>query len=177
MLVCSAEGVVPDFLCLAKGLTAGYLPLAATLVQEEIYAAFLGSYASGRAFFHGHTFTGNPLAAAVALENIRKLRPLLADGIVRDRIACFGQRLESTLARHTGVREVRQRGLAAAVELEARSMERRVGLEVCLRAREHGLLLRPLGDSLLLVPPLCLTPSELGQLVDRTAAALADIYA
>jgi adenosylmethionine-8-amino-7-oxononanoate aminotransferase len=176
MLVCGAEGVVPDFLCLAKGLTAGYLPLAATLVQEEIYAAFLGSYASRRAFFHGHTFTGNPLGAAVARENIRKLRPLLAEGVVAERIAAFGSSLAQALAPHPGVREVRQRGLAAAVELQPRSMERRVGLEVCLRARDHGLLLRPLGDSLLLVPPLCLSPAELGQLVDRTVAALDDVY-
>jgi len=187
MLVCGQERVTPDFLCLAKGLTAGYLPLAATLAREEIFSAFLGSYASRRAFFHGHTFTGNPLAAAVAVENIRKLRPLIADGILRDRAEFFGLKLDEALAGHPGVLEIRQRGFAAAVDLRPGEeenrppdgagrpgMDLRIGLRVCLAARNHGLLLRPLGDSLLLVPPLCLSRGELGQLVDRTAAALND---
>lgn len=182
MLVCAEEGVTPDFLCLAKGLTAGYLPLAATLTRENIFTAFLGSYESGRAFFHGHTFTGNPLAAAVAVENTRKLRPLVADGTLRARIACFGRLVDAAFADHPHVRQIRQRGLTAALDLaphrdrtEAFPAARRVGLQVCLRAREHGLLLRPLGDSLLLVPPLCLAEEELGELVHRTARAIADV--
>jgi adenosylmethionine-8-amino-7-oxononanoate aminotransferase len=210
MLVCAEEGVTPDFLCLAKGLTGGYLPLAATLAREEIFAAFLGSYESRRAFFHGHTFTGNPLAAAVALENIRKLRPLIAGGELRRGIACFGRLLDEAFARHPAVSEIRQRGLAAALDLKspapseeitsgnAAKVERivpnalasaeslsalgsmrstsRVGLHVCLKAREHGLLLRPLGDSLLLVPPLCLSEAELGELVSRTARAIDAVF-
>lgn len=182
MLVCAAEGVTPDFLCLAKGLTGGYLPLAATLAREEIFAAFLGPYESGRAFFHGHTFTGNPLAAAVALENIRKLRPLIADSTMRRRIARFGELLDEAFASHPRVRELRQRGLAAALDLapsrgspENFPVSTRTGLQVCLRARAHGLLLRPLGDSLLLVPPLCLDERELAELVARTARAIADV--
>ncbi len=182
LVVSSAEGVLPDFLCLAKGLTAGYLPLAATLAREEIYAAFLGTYGSGRAFFHGHTFTGNPLAAAVSLENLRKLRPLIEGGILRSRIDCFGRLLDAAFAGHPRVREIRQRGLAAALDLvpdrESAAgfpAEARIGRQVCLRARDHGLLLRPLGDSLLLVPPLCLTEAELGELVGRTAAAIEDL--
>jgi adenosylmethionine-8-amino-7-oxononanoate aminotransferase len=176
MLVCAEEGVTPDFLCVAKGLTGGYLPLAATLAREEIFAAFLGSYESRRAFFHGHTFTGNPLAAAVALENIRKLRPLIAGGELRRRIACFGRLLDEAFARHPAVSEIRQRGLAAALDLAALGRGERVGLQVCLRAREHGLLLRPLGDSLLLVPPLCLTEAELGELVSRTVRAIDAVF-
>jgi adenosylmethionine---8-amino-7-oxononanoate aminotransferase len=117
MLACTEEGVTPDFLCLAKGLTAGYLPLAATLAREEIFAAFLGSYESHRAFFHGHTFTGNPLAAAVALENIRKLRPLIADGTLRSRLGSFGRLIDEAFAAHPRVRDVRQRGFAAALDL------------------------------------------------------------
>ncbi len=182
MLVCTEEGVTPDFLCLAKGLTAGYLPLAATLAREEIFAAFLGPYESRRAFFHGHTFTGNPLAAAVALENIRKLRAPIAAGTLRARAACFGRLIDAAFSAHPHVRAIRQRGFAAALDLApARDsanefpVARRVGLQVCLRAREHGLLLRPLGDSLLLVPPLCLSDDELGELVGRTARALADV--
>jgi len=185
LLVCTEEGVAPDFLCLAKGLTGGYLPLAATLAREEIFAAFLGTYASRRAFFHGHTFTGNPLAAAVALENIRKLRELIDGGALAARIGCFGRLLDEAFARHPRVGEIRQRGLAAAIDIDGKADGgwrraeggRRVGVEICLRAREHGLLLRPLGDSLLLVPPLCLDESELGQLVDRTAAAIDDVFA
>ena len=183
MLVCAEEGVSPDFLCLAKGLTAGYLPLSATLAQEEIFEAFLGSYGSRRAFFHGHTFTGNPLAAAVALENIRKLRPMTEGGLLRRRIASFGRLLDSAFAGHPFVSEIRQRGLAAAVDLDASKepgrgeADHRLGLRVCLKARARGLLLRPLGDSLLLVPPLCLDEAELAELVGRTAAAIGDATA
>jgi len=173
MLVGAEEGVTPDFLCLAKGLTGGYLPLAATLARGEIFEAFLGSYASRRAFFHGHTFNGNPLAAAVALENIRKLRPLIAAGVLGRRIECFGRLLDEAFSGHPGVGEIRQRGMAAAIDLKPdAASSRRVGVEACLRAREHGLILRPLGDSLLLVPPLCLDEGELGLLVQRTLASL-----
>ena len=182
MLVCAEEGVTPDFLCLAKGLTAGYLPLAATLAREEIFSAFLGSYESGRAFYHGHTFTGNPLAAAVALANIRKLRSLISAGTLQRRSACFGRLVAEAFSAHPHVREIRQRGFAAALDLApsrddhaAFPVSRRVGLQICLRAREHGLLLRPLGDTLLLVPPLCLDEDELGELVRRTVRALDDI--
>ena len=176
MLVCAGEGVAPDFLCLAKGLTGGYLPLAATLASEEIFSAFLGASGSGSAFFHGHTFTGNPLAAAVAVENIRKLRPLIEGGEIRLRTACFGRLIEDSFSGHRAVRDIRQRGLAAALDLEAGDPGRGSGLKVCLRAREHGLILRPLGDSLLLVPPLCLCEDELGELVRRTARSINDVF-
>lgn len=181
MFVCADEGVTPDFLCLAKGLTGGYLPLAATLVRGEIYDAFLGSYESGRAFFHGHTFTGNPLAAAVALANIRKLRPLIESGVLARRSAEFARLLDTEFAEHPHVRAMRCRGFAAALDLvpaggcTAYPVALRAGLQVCLRARDHGLLLRPLGDSLLLVPPLCLDEAELAQLVTRTRQAIDDV--
>ena len=180
MLVCTEEGVTPDFLCLAKGLTGGYLPLAATLAREEIFEAFLGTYESRRAFFHGHTFTGNPLAAAVALENIRKLRLLIADGTLAERATCFGRLLAAAFADHPHVGELRQRGLTAAIDLVPADggiyhVKARAGLQVCMKAREHGLLLRPLGDSLLIVPPLCLSETELGELVSRTLRAINDI--
>lgn len=180
MLVCADEQVTPDFLCLAKGLTGGYLPLAATLVRDEIYDAFLGTYESRRAFFHGHTFTGNPLAAAVALANIRKLRPLIESGVLAQRIHEFERLLDAAFAGHPHVRALRRRGLTAALDLAPAGggeypVALRAGLQVCLRAREHGLLLRPLGDSLLLVPPLCLDEAELGQLVARTRRAIDDV--
>lgn len=186
LVVSTEQGLSPDFLCLAKGLTAGYLPLAATLAREEIFEAFLGPVSSGRAFYHGHTFTGNPLAAAVALENIRKLEVLIAGGALGRRIARFGELLDKAFSGDPRIRGIRQRGLAAAVDLASpepadgagrlshprKAGGRRIGLEVCLRAREHGLILRPLGDTLLLVPPLCLSEDELAELVRRTALAL-----
>lgn len=180
MLVCTEEGVTPDFLCLAKGLTGGYLPLAATLVKEEIYAAFLGGYDSRRAFFHGHTFTGNPLAAAVALANIRKLRPLIESGVIAERIAHFHRFIDEAFAGHAHIGAVRRRGLTAALDLVPATggvypVARRAALQVCLRARDHGLLIRPLGDSLLLVPPLCLEENELFELVARTRRAVDDV--
>ena len=179
MLVCTQEGVTPDFLCLAKGLTGGYLPLAATLVRGEIFDAFLGTYESRRAFFHGHTFTGNPLAAAVALANIRKLRPLIDTGVIAQRAETFGRLLATVFAGHPHVAGLRQRGLTAALDLAPVGggeypVGLRAGLQVCLRARDHGLLLRPLGDSLLLVPPLCLDQVELGELVNRTRRSIDD---
>ncbi len=179
LVVCASEGVAPDFLCLAKGLTGGYLPLAATVAREGIFEAFLGTYGSRRAFFHGHTFTGNPLAAAVALENVRKLRALAAAGTLRERIDCFGRLVDRTFPGRPGVAGIRQRGLACAIDIAGeprRPVARRLGLEVCLRARDHGLLLRPLGDSLLLVPPLCLDEPELGELVARTAVSIDDVF-
>lgn len=180
MLICAEEEVAPDFICLAKGLTAGYLPLAATLVREEIYQAFLGDYGSRRAFFHGHTFTGNPLAAAVALENLRKLRPLIDRGTLAARAQHFGQQLVAAFERNPFVAELRHRGHAAAIDLVQTNgrpfaPELRAGLQVCLRARDHGLLLRPLGDALLLVPPLCLSVEELTLLVQRTEQAMRDV--
>lgn len=180
LFVSVQEKVVPDFLCLAKGLTGGYLPLAATLVRDEIYAAFLGTYESRRAFFHGHTFTGNPLAAAVALANIRKLRPLIESGVIDKRIHEFARLLDAAFDGHPHVAGLRRRGLTAALDLApagggAYPVALRAGLQVCLCARGHGLLLRPLGDSLLLVPPLCLDEAELGELVARTRRAIDDV--
>ncbi|MDF3059200.1 MAG: aminotransferase class-III [Rariglobus sp.] len=180
MFVCTEEKVSPDFLCLAKGLTGGYLPLAATLVRDEIYDAFLGTYESRRAFFHGHTFTGNPLAASVALANIRKLRPLIDSGVLDKRIREFSRLLDEAFAGHAHIGALRRRGLAAALDLTPAGggtypVALRAGLQVCLRARAHGVLLRPLGDSLLLVPPLCLDEGELGALVARTRRAIDDV--
>lgn len=181
LLVCAEEEITPDFLCLAKGLTAGYLPLAATVVREPLYEAFLGPYESYRAFFHGHTFTGNPLAAAVSLASIEKLEPMIESGDVGRAIARFGETLRDTFADHPNVGQVRQRGFTAAVDLvpdknspERFPVPRRVGYQVALTARRHGLLLRPLGDTLLLVPPICISPDEIVLLAERTLAAIDD---
>ncbi len=184
MLVCADEGVTPDFLCLAKGLSAGYLPLAATLVREPVYETFLGPFESFRAFFHGHTFTGNPLGAAVSLANIRKLEPMIATGEIRRKSDLFGRRIAEHFEAHPHVAAIRQRGMCAAIDLvEDREngtpfpVPERFGIQVALGARKHGLLLRPIHDTLLLVPPLSISETEIDLLVGRTAEALNEALA
>lgn len=177
----AARSIVPDFLCLAKGLSGGYVPLAATLTSDAIHDAFLGTFSQQRAFYHGHTFSGNPLACAVARASLAKLRPLLASGRVAETIAALGNELESHFASHPNVAEVRQLGLTGAVDLVPRDRNRRwpadlrVGFQVSLAARKHGLVIRPLCDSLLLVPPIIATPDEVRHLVRALHAALDDV--
>lgn len=178
MLACDAEAVEPDFLCLAKGLTAGYLPLAATLTTDSVYEAFLGSFDSGKGFVHGHTFTGNPLAACVALKSIEKLERLIDSGRLEATIAYFGERFEATFRGDPHIGDMRQRGLAAAIDLrpgpgqEAWPLDDRVGMQVCVEARKQGLLLRPLLDSILIVPPLIISPEETDFLFENLKTAL-----
>jgi len=179
MLVCAETDVRPDFLCLAKGLTAGYLPLAATLATESVFEAFLGEPAQNRQFFHGHTFTANPLGAAVALKNIEMLKNLLAGDDFPARMEYFGNALRNHFMGHPNVAQVRQRGFTCAIDLcpagalaEVFPAPARTGLKVILKAREHGLLLRPLGDTLLLVPPLVISREEVDFLCRTTLQAM-----
>src|SRR5262249_1767905 len=170
LFACAQEDVTPDFLCLAKGLTGGYLPLAATLTTDEIYRAFLGRPEEGRTFYHGHTYTGNPLAAAVALANL----DLIEDSELLAQLPAKIARLRFHLDRMAAlpyVGDVRQQGLMAGIELvEDKSTKRpfpahlRLGHAVCKRAREHGALLRPLGDVIVLMPPLAIEPELLDRL-------------
>jgi adenosylmethionine-8-amino-7-oxononanoate aminotransferase len=169
LFACSQEDVVPDFLCLAKGLTGGYLPLAATLTTDEVFRAFLGRPEEGRTFYHGHTYTGNPLGGAVALANL----DLLHNGVL-DALPGRVERLRRHLGRIAGlphVGEVRQRGFLAGIELvQDRATRRpfppawRVGARVCRLARERGVLLRPLGDVVVVMPPLTIPPDLLDRL-------------
>lgn len=170
----------PDFICVGKGLTAGYMPLAATLAREKIYEAFLGEFDEYKAFFHGHTFTGNPLACAVALKNIEKIKKLIATGTLTDTIDYLGKRVEETFAGHPNVRTFRQRGMVAAIDLFAGkgkpewTVGARTGMNICMRARERGLLLRPLVDTLVFIPPLVISHDEIDFLVENTRAAIDD---
>lgn len=174
------EGVVPDFLCLAKGLSAGYLPLAATLTSEAIHQPFIGRFSEGRTFFHGHTFSGNPLGCAVALASLRKLRALLDSGGPAESAAALGQGLLERFAGLPHVKAVRQLGLAAAIDFAAPpgrpswDVDARMGYRICLAARRHGLLIRPLGDSVLIVPPIVISPSETDHLLAALRAAAAE---
>jgi adenosylmethionine-8-amino-7-oxononanoate aminotransferase len=178
MFACEHEGVSPDLMCLAKGITGGYLPLAATLATDEIYDAFLGHFAEFKAFFHGHTYTGNPLAAAVGLAS---LDIFAKERVIEDlapKIELL-TRLLAGMAGHSHVGDIRQRGLMVGIELvqdkESREpfpVERRTGHRVILEARKLGAILRPLGDVIVLMPPLCFTPAELESLVGLTHEAI-----
>ena len=175
------EGVIPDFLCLAKGLSGGYVPLAATLTSDAIHDAFLGTFSQQRAFYHGHTFSGNPLACAVARASLTKLRTLLASGRVVETIAALGSELESHFTDHPNVVQVRQLGLTGAIDLVPRDRNRRwpadlrAGFQVSLAARKHGLVIRPLGDSVLIVPPIVATPDEVRHLARALRAAVDEV--
>lgn len=172
LFACSQEEVVPDFLCLAKGLTGGYLPLAATLATEEVYAAFLGRPEEGRTFYHGHTYTGNPLGAAVALANLDLFQKPELMRTLPAKIERLRGHLER-LGQLPGVGNVRQQGLMAGVELvadkaskRAFAPELRMANRVCRAARELGVLLRPLGDVVVVMPPLAIELSLLDRLCD-----------
>lgn len=172
LFACEQEDVSPDLLCLGKGLTAGYLPMAATLATSEIWRAFLGEYSSSRTFFHGHTYSGNPLSAAVGLANLE----LFESERTLERLPPKSQRLTERLGPlrdHPHVGDVRQRGLIAAVELSAdRDSKRpfpwqeRRGWRACQRALVEGVYLRPLGDVIVIMPPLAITIPEIDRLCD-----------
>ncbi|WP_309383620.1 adenosylmethionine--8-amino-7-oxononanoate transaminase [Cerasicoccus frondis] len=161
MLVGESEGVRPDFYCLAKGLTAGYLPLAATVTSEAIYNAFLGEYGEYKAFFHGHTFTGNPLGCVVALKSIEKLEAMMANGSLDQTIAAFDAFFRELRDVLPASFTLRQRGLAGALELPKGDASERRGMHFCIALREKGVLLRALADSLLIVPPLIISSDEI----------------
>ncbi len=172
MFACELENVTPDIMALSKGITAGYLPLAATLTTQKIYDAFLGEYRELKTFFHGHTFTGNPLACAAAIASLELFkRDRLLDNMVA-KTAYLHKRVEALLEiEHVG--DIRYIGLVAGIELvrnrvtrEPYEWEERIGVEVCLEARKHGLFLRPLGNVIVLFPPLAITVDELAFLMD-----------
>jgi adenosylmethionine---8-amino-7-oxononanoate aminotransferase len=172
------EGVVPDILTMAKGITGGYLPLAATVTTERIFESFLAPFEERKTFFHGHTYAGNPLACAAATASIRLLRERkVVDGLPRKAAAL--SRALAPAERMPNVGEVRQRGLMVGIELVRDRASReeyayglRAGHQVILEARKLGAILRPLGNVVVLMPPLSLTEEQLGELA---AIALASI--
>ncbi|MFM1942270.1 MAG: hypothetical protein RI897_1252 [Verrucomicrobiota bacterium] len=172
------EGVKPDVVCLAKGLTGGYLPMAATLVTEPIYASFLGRYEEFRTFFHGHSYSGNPLGAAVALASLEVLNSR-ACVTARARLEKQMRLLSEPLWESRYVGDVRQVGLVLAVELvqdwrtrRAFALGDRVGMRVCEAMAERGVLTRPIGNVVVVMPPYCTTSAQLEKMVAELRRAI-----
>ena len=175
LFACQREGVIPDFLCLAKGLTGGYLPMAATLTTGSIYDAFLGG--ADRAFYYGHSYTANPLGCAAALASLEVFEQENTLQNLTPKIGHLHQGLAALQARHPVIHEVRQCGFMAGIELRRPAGGKfppaeRMGEAICLAARAHGLLTRPILDTVVLLPPLCATPAELDHALAALDAAL-----
>ena len=174
MFACEHEQVRPDFLCVAKGISGGYLPLAATLTTEDVFEAFLGARTELKHFFHGHTYTANPLACAVGRESLVLLREqTLPDAQAREpELAAALDRVGAL----PGVREVRRCGWMAGIELEPRP-GRAVAVEVCERVRSHGVILRNLGEVVVWMPPLVSGSAEIALLETASSQAIAEVLA
>ncbi|RMG37252.1 MAG: adenosylmethionine--8-amino-7-oxononanoate transaminase [Planctomycetota bacterium] len=178
LFACEQEQVVPDFLCLAKGLTGGYLPVAATLTTDRIFDAFLGPPEAGRTFFHGHTYTGNPLGCAAALASLE----LFDRNRVLENVARLSRRLAERLAEladHPHVGDIRQKGIMVGIELvadretqQAFAPARRTGHRVTLAARRRGVIVRPLGDVVVLMPAPAMPVELLDRLCDVVFEAI-----
>lgn len=172
MFACEHEGVVPDIMALAKGISGGYLPLAATLVTEEVYGGFLGEYRDLKTFFHGHSYTGNPLACAAGMANLdifKKQRVLIS---LKGKILYLKKRLEEfKKLNHVG--DIRQAGFIVGIELvkdretkKPYPFENKTGIKVIMEARKRGLIIRPLGNVIVILPPLSISKRDLGRMLD-----------
>ena len=173
MFACEHAGVNPDLLCLAKGITGGYLPLAATLTTEDVFSAFLGEYHEFKTFFHGHTYTGNPLGCAAAIASIDIFEREKVLDRMQPRIAYMANRLRNEFLPLAHVSDVRQQGFMVGIELVEDKEKRRnypagcrVGHKVIMEARRRNVIIRPLGDIIILMPPLSIADDELKLLLD-----------
>lgn len=178
MFACEHESVVPDIMAISKGITGGYLPLAATLTSQAIYDAFLGPYSEFKTFFHGHSYTGNPLGCAAAIANIEIFEQEKTLEKLQEKIAFLRKALHP-FKRWKHVGEVRQVGFMAAIELVSEkaskipyALEERIGRAVCLEAKSRGVLLRPLGNTIALIPPLSISREDLETLVSVVGTAI-----
>lgn len=166
MFACEHEGVVPDFLCLAKGLTGGYLPLAVTLTTERVFEGFLGEPEEGRTFFYGHSYAGSQLGCAAALASLRVFR----EEQVLEHLPPKMARLGELMADLPGCRQC---GMIAAMTIDSPDLS--LGAKACLAARRHGLLTRPVGNTIVLMPPLCITLPEIERMVAALRTAVDEI--
>jgi adenosylmethionine-8-amino-7-oxononanoate aminotransferase len=172
MFACDHERIAPDIMCLAKGITGGYLPLAATLTTEEIFNAFCGDYSELKTFFHGHTYTGNPIACAAAIASIdlfKKEKTLIQ---LQEKIKLLKEKL-SLITKLSQTGEVRQAGFMVGIEMvknkktgESYPWQEKMGIKVIMEARKRGVIIRPLGNVIVLMPPLSISEDELITLVD-----------
>ena len=171
MFACQQEAVVPDFLCLAKGLTGGCLPLAATMTTERVFEGFLGA---GRAFYYGHSYTANQLGCAAALGSLQVFREERVMEALPAKIQLMAGLLTS-LRDLPAVIDIRQCGLIAGIEITPGSPNEQRGVKICLAARKHGLLTRPVEDTLVLMPPLSVTDSEMQRMVHALRLGIEEV--
>jgi adenosylmethionine---8-amino-7-oxononanoate aminotransferase len=179
LFACEHESVLPDFLCLAKGLSGGYLPLAATMTTEQVYDAFLGEYRDLKTFFYGHSYCGNALGCAAALANLEIFEEENVLESLKGKIT-FLQQLLAGLHELPNVAEIRQCGMIAGIEVRRSSGERflwqeQTGARVCSAARNYGLLTRPILDTIVLIPPLCTTRAQLERATEAIQRAIHDV--
>ncbi|MGC8660411.1 MAG: aspartate aminotransferase family protein, partial [Desulfomonilaceae bacterium] len=175
MFACEQEDVQPDLMCLAKGLTAGYLPLAATLVSDKVFEAFLGTYIEYKTFFHGHSYTGNALACAAAIACLDIFEKEHVLETLGPKIKFLEHQLATQMNLLDNVGDVRQCGFMVGIELVQDKLSRRpfppelrMGATVTQNARKHGVILRPLGDVVVIMPPLSISTAQLDEIISAT---------
>ena len=182
MFACDHAGITPDIMCISKGLTGGYLPMAITITTQEIYDAFYDDYNKGKAFMHSHTYSGNPIAcsAALAVQDILENEHIIEKS--QPKAKYLNSKINEALLQHKNVGEIRHIGLINAIELvknkntkEGFDSELRMGYQIYKRALQYGLLLRPLGNVLYFNPPLIINEDEIDKSVDRCVKAINDI--
>lgn len=181
MFACDHIGLKPDFLCLAKGITGGYLPLAATLTTEKVFNAFLAGYKELKTFFHGHTYTGNPLAASAGLANLKLFKEEKTIEKLSIKIDLLTKKLKAfNNLKYAG--SIRQCGFMVGIELVKNKKAKtpfplgdKMGIRVCIKAREHGVLIRPLGSVIVIMPPLSISLKELKKLLKAVYTSIKEI--
>ena len=180
MFACQREGITPDFLAIAKGLTGGTLPLAATMVTEKIYSAFLGTYPEQKTFYYGHSYTAHPIGCAAGLASLEIFEQESVLEKLQKKIVHFTQSLHQ-LKSLPHVAEIRQCGFIAGIEVMLDPTKKipfpwqdQTGAKICFAARKHGLLTRPVRDTLVLMPPLCVSEEQISQAVEALGKAIAE---
>lgn len=183
MFACNHAGISPDIMCLSKGLTGGYLPMAIAVTTDEIYSAFYADYSEGKAFMHSHTYSGNPLACSAALEVLNVLDNREFWKELEEKSRFFSKLVEETFSSHRYVGDIRSIGLINAIELvkdkskkESFDSKNRYGYKIYKKALKKGLLLRPLGDVLYFNPPLIITKAEMQKAVDVCLASIDEVF-
>ncbi|NSW97650.1 MAG: adenosylmethionine--8-amino-7-oxononanoate transaminase [Deltaproteobacteria bacterium TMED126] len=181
MFACEHDAITPDMLILGKGLTGGYLPLSATITTNEIFETFLGDYEELKAFFHGHSYSGNPLSCAAAIANIEIFEEEKTLESLKEKIAIFEDELKEFKGL-SNVASIRNKGLMAGIDLKLNvdedvsySIKDRIGKKVCENAMKDGVLIRPLGDTIVLMPPISIKPDELKKLTRTVYKSIKEI--